>query len=222
MEITIPQAVIFDLDGTLIDSAPDLHACANKMLAELEQADLSLELVTSFVGNGVDKLVKRCLATVGLPESGETFEQAAARFRVFYNEKPSEFTRPYPGVMDFLQALQDNTVKMAVCTNKPEGLARKILENLGMAGYFAAITGGDSLPVLKPDPRPLFHTLEQLGVTADQALYIGDSETDFKTAINADMTFAFFTEGYCHNPIDGVETCFSFADFAALRIARPG
>lgn len=201
--------VIFDLDGTLIDSAPDLHAAANKMLSAMGFAPLSLETIVSFIGNGVPKLVERCLAVYNQPTSPE----AVATYLRFYDADPFTLTRPYAGVEDCLAALKAKGCKMAVCTNKPETPARVILDGLGLTPYFDFIAGGDTYPTMKPDPAPLHGCAAALG---GEAIYVGDSETDEKTATSAGMTFALFDGGYRKTATSDMAHDFLFSDFAAL------
>jgi len=201
--------VIFDLDGTLVDSAPDLHAAANKMLATMSLAPLSLEAVTSFIGNGVPKLVERCLGVYEHPTSPD----AVSAYLGFYDADPTTLTRPYPGVPACLAALKAAGCKMAVCTNKPEAPARLILDSLALTQYFDFIAGGDTYPTMKPDPAPLYGCAKALG---GNALYVGDSETDEKTAANAGMAFALFTGGYRKTPAENMAHDFRFSDFAEL------
>lgn len=212
---TTTGAVVFDLDGTLVDSAPDLHAAANVMLAELGRSRLDLSQVTSFVGNGVAKLVERCLAaTGGFDEAVNA--RAFAVFREAYHAAPAALTRPFPGVIDALDALAGAGYALGVCTNKPEGPTFQVLEALGLASRFAAVVGGDTLPVMKPDPAPLLLCVERLAAGTERALYVGDSETDATTAHAAGLPFALFTRGYRKSPVESFETVLAFDDFARL------
>lgn len=201
--------LIFDLDGTLIDSAPDLHAAANKMLATYKLPPLPLETIISFIGNGVPKLVERCMAANDKFSSA----QAVAAFQKFYGADPFTLTRPYSGVVDCLKALKSADAKIAVCTNKPEAPARVILDGLGLTQYFDVIVGGDTYPTMKPDPAPLHGCAEQLG---GSVIYVGDSETDALAASNAGMTFALFSGGYRNTPTAEMAHDFLFDDFAQL------
>ena len=210
----IPGPVVFDLDGTLVDSAPDLHAAANRMLAELGRPPLSLAQVTGFIGNGVPKLVERCLQATGGVEGLQA--GALARFRRHYDASPAELTRPYPGAVAALQALRGAGRRLGVCTNKPEAPARKLLALLGMHRHFDAVVGGDSLAVQKPDPAPLCHAIAALGGDPGSALYVGDSEVDAATAENAGVAFALFTQGYRRTPVERLRCAFAFGDFAEL------
>ncbi len=205
----MPKSVIFDLDGTLIDSAPDLHAAANKMLESMGLKALGKAQIISFIGNGVPKLVERCLAVYGRKSD----PQAVATYLGFYDADPFTLTRPYPGVENCLKALKSAGCKLAVCTNKPEAPARVILDGLGMTPYFDFIAGGDTYPAMKPDPAPLFGCAEALG---GESLYVGDSETDEKTATNANMPFALFEGGYRKTPVSEMRHDLAFTDFADL------
>lgn len=207
------KAVIFDLDGTLIDSAPDLHAAVNVALAELGRPALSLAQVTSFVGNGVAKLVERSLEATG-GGGADLRADALARFHNAYAVAPAALTRPYPGARAALAALAGAGFALGLCTNKPEAPARAILESLGLADVFETVIGGDTLAVLKPDPAPLRAAVARLGAGA--AFYVGDSETDEATARNAGVPFFFFTGGYRKKAAEDFTAAFVFSDFAAL------
>lgn len=214
----IPQvplsAVVFDLDGTLVHSAPDLHAAANAMLSDFDLPSVTLEAIISFVGNGVPKLVDRCLASVGAEELPA--EQALAAFRKHYLAKPYELTRPYDGVVDLLLELRKNGVALGVCTNKPAHMTSVILEGLQLSSYFQAVVGGDSLPVRKPSPEPLWHSLDGLEVSVTEALYVGDSEVDAETAASAGVAFALFERGYRKTQVENMSTDFVFSDYDEL------
>ncbi|MFV2035314.1 MAG: phosphoglycolate phosphatase [Halocynthiibacter sp.] len=194
------KGVVFDLDGTLVDSAPDLCAAANRMLAGLGAPALSLDQVISFIGNGVPKLVERCLAARALPAACQT--EALGAFSRFYAADLATLTRPYSGVTDMLEKLQGARIKMAVCTNKPESAARRLCSIMGLSQFMAAIVGGDTLSVRKPEAAPLLHVIQMLELTTQDVLYVGDSETDYLTARAANVRFAFFSGGYQKAVID--------------------
>ena len=206
------RAAVFDLDGTLVDSAPDLHAAAVRMLADLDRPTVTLEQVTGFIGNGVPKLVERCLnATGGVPGDGSA--EALAIFSEHYERAATGLTRPYPGVVEMLEALGSAGMRMGVCTNKPEAAAHIVLRDLGLAAYFGSVVGGDTLPMRKPDPAPLTHCLEALEVIREAAIYVGDSETDEATAAALPLPFALFSGGYRKTPVARMTHDFAFDRF---------
>lgn len=206
-------AVIFDLDGTLIDSAPAIHAVSNAVLAELGFAALTLPQVRSFVGKGVPNLVRQLLiasdADPDGPLAGEVETALVARY-----ETDVEGNVPYPGVPEALEALAGFGCRLAVCTNKPCRPAEAALRHVGLWDRFELVIGGDSLPVRKPDPAMLHHAHEQLGGGA--MIYVGDSEVDAETAVNAGAPFLLFTEGYRKTPVAELPHRVAFSHFAML------
>lgn len=208
------RAVIFDLDGTLIDSAPDLLNAANGMLAALKAPPLELAQLRRFIGNGTPKLVERSLKARELPAEGAAHAAAHADFMKRYMAAPTAETTIYPGVIAALEALRAAGHLMAICTNKPESPARSVLADLGMAPYFSAIVGGDTLRVRKPDPAPLLAALTPLG--ASSAVFVGDSEIDAETARLAGIAFGLYTEGYRKSPVGDLHHAFAFDDFGDL------
>lgn len=209
------RAVIFDLDGTLVHSAPDLHAAAVAMLAGLGRRPVTLKQVTGFVGDGVPKLVERCLrATGGVPADGG--RAALACFSAHYDRDPVRLTRLYPGVAQALGQLAEAGLALAICTNKPEAAAHKVLAGMGLAGLFPLVVGGDTLSVNKPDPAVIDAVLGGLRARRDQALYVGDSETDEATTRAACLPFALFTGGYRKTPVDQMHHDWTFDSYAEL------
>jgi phosphoglycolate phosphatase len=206
-------ALIFDLDGTLIDSAPDLHAAANRMLAAEELPGLPLATIRSFIGNGIPVLVERIIAATAL--APEQRDRLVADFLADYQTRATELTRPYPGVEPVLAALKQAGFALAVCTNKPEAPAQRILSELGLAHLFDALASGDGPWRLKPDPSGLNKLRDELG--AGPVLYIGDSEVDAATARNAAVPFALFSEGYRKRPACEIPHSFSFSRYQDLK-----
>jgi phosphoglycolate phosphatase len=196
------QLVLFDLDGTLIDSAGDLRAALNKMLAAFGREPLPLPDVIGMIGNGVPTLVTRGLAA--RPGAPVDHADAMAKFNAAYDAAPMDLTRVYPGVIETLDRLKTTGVAMGVCTNKHADSARHILAELGLAPYFTELIAGDSLPFRKPDGRVLTETMKRLGLAVADAWMIGDSEVDAATAEAAGMDFVLLTYGYHHGPVDRI------------------
>lgn len=208
-----PSGLVFDLDGTLVDSAPDIAAATNAMLADLGYQALSAETIAGFVGNGVVLLVERTLAHVGASSSPQA---ALDRFRAHYDAAPADLTRAYPGVPEALAALRFSGLPLGVCTNKPEGPARAVLDALSLDDFFEAVIGGDTTDALKPDPLPLVTAFDKLGIPPAEGLFVGDSEVDAETAAAAGVRFALHTRGYLRGPAEAVRADLTFADFKSL------
>lgn len=204
--------IVFDLDGTLVDSAPDIHAAVARMLADEGRTALDLATITAFIGNGLPKLVERVISRVGMDMTEHPRLTKATLDH--YNAASSDLTQPYPGVIEALVALQGAGYAMGVCTNKPAAPARAILRDLGLDAFFSSVIGGDSLTVTKPDPAPLHACIAALG--GGQTIYVGDSEVDAATAAAAAVPFALFTEGYRKSPIAELPHDVTFADFRTL------
>lgn len=204
--------LVFDLDGTLIDSAPDIHACANRVLSEEGLTQLSFATVRGFIGNGVAILLQRCLAALNQPTQGPVFDRMAARFAEIY-EGAHDKTMLYPGVSAALQTLSTR-YRLAICTNKPEAPTRSVLAHFGLLDLFPVIIGGDTLAVRKPDPEPLFAAITQSG--GGTALFVGDSEVDAETARRAGVPLVLFTEGYRKTAADALGAAGIFSDWSAL------
>ena len=177
------KAVTIDLDGTLVDSVPDLAVAANLMLRELGQAELSPSLIRTFVGKGVPRLVERALAGA-LDGSIEKGALAAALpvFERFYAEVNGRHTTIFAGVTEGLDALRAADLPLACVTNKAARFTAPLLERLGIARYFAHVIAGDTLPRKKPDPAPLLYACRQFGIAPAEMLMIGDSMNDAEAA----------------------------------------
>ncbi|HWI29302.1 MAG TPA: phosphoglycolate phosphatase [Stellaceae bacterium] len=187
-------AVLFDLDGTLVDSVPDLAAAANRLLAELGCPPLDREEIARMVGDGVPKLVERALAASGA--GSVALAPAVERFTALYEASATALTRPYSGVEAVLERLAEAGARLALCTNKPEAATRAVLEGLGLARFFPVVLGGDSLPVRKPDPAPLLAALEKLGIAPRAATMVGDHRNDVLAAQRAGVVAIFAGYGY--------------------------
>lgn len=209
----MPARVVFDLDGTLVDSIPTMADAGNRMLAELGRPPVSIEECAGFVGNGVARLVERLLlCRGGLP--GEGLDPAVARFRAIYGADPVTGTHAYPGVGEALARLADAGHWLAVCTQKPNAPALAILRGLRMMPPVTGFTGGDSIDALKPDPRMFRHAADQLPPGVE--LLVGDSLTDAETARAAGVPFLLHTRGYRTQSVAELPHDAAFDDFAAL------
>jgi len=210
------RIVVFDLDGTLVDSAADIHASLDRLMAAIGQPGFTRPEVIGMIGDGVRALVTKALTARGLP-----FDEAALdRFTADYTAAASDQTRPFAGIPEVLDSLAAEGWRMAVCTNKPEEAARKLLDDLGLAGHFAALGGGDSFPVRKPDPAHLIATLAAAGGEASGAVMIGDHRNDVQAAAGAGVPCIFAGWGYGPEAMaDGAPIAAQPADLPAI-IAR--
>ena len=200
-----PQAIVFDLDGTLIDSAPDLQASINRLLAAAGRGPLPVEAVKAMVGDGVPKLVERALvATGGVPDGGGADALAAwvARFGDDYENCGFALTRPFAGVPEVLAELREAGLPLAICTNKPQAATVEILDRLDLARFFGAVIGGDAIPgVRKPDPGHLLAALNALDVEPARAVMVGDHLNDLACARAAGMPVVLCAYGYSRVPV---------------------
>jgi phosphoglycolate phosphatase len=185
------RALVFDLDGTLIDSKMDLVNSVNATLRELERAELPTDLVASYVGSGAPTLIRRALGRN--PNEGE-LQKALAFFLAYYEEHKLDYTRLYPGAAEALERLK--TLPMSVLTNKPVKISVRILEGLGVAQYFRSIYGGNSFETRKPDPLGAKQILSEFNVAPQEAAMVGDSEVDVQTARNAGMRSVIVNFGF--------------------------
>lgn len=208
-----PRAVIFDLDGTLIDSAAQIHATTNKVLAGIGLGPTDRATVQSFVGNGLPTLVDRLLAHHATSLSPQARADLIATFEADYSAN-HDLTVLYPGVRQTLEALKSQGVALGICTNKPITPTHAILDHLALTPLFDAIFGGDSLPTRKPDPAPLLATASAL--QRPNAVFVGDSEVDAETARAAGLPFLLFTEGYRKSPVAAIPHSAAFAEWSDL------
>lgn len=212
MTAPLPPAIIFDLDGTLIDSVPDIHASVQQAFASRGQ-QFSRAEVQGFVGKGAPNLVARLAESRGLSVEGPEFDALMRDFLAIY-ENATALTTLYPGVVTTLDALVQSGLRLGLCTNKPLAPTHSVLAHFDLARLFGAVTGGDSLSVKKPDPLPLLATADQLG--GGQIIYVGDSEVDAETAVAANVPFLLFTEGYRKTPVSEMAHTAIFSDFSKL------
>ena len=200
------QLILFDFDGTLVDTAPDIALYANRVLEEYGYSKKSLEEVKGGVGRGVHELMKDLAPPFG--EKPQELDEAVARFKKYYWDRPVVQTRPFRGVREVL-AGDLAPVKKAIVTNKPESLALKILEELSMVHFFDKVIGLDAGYPPKPDPTSVREILKELNVEAAQTVLIGDSKIDAETCQNSGIDFVWVDYGY--DTIDGYQPVETFS-----------
>ena len=207
--------VIFDLDGTLVDSAPDIHASVNATLREAGLRTLPLDRVRSFIGGGVEMLWAQIAAELGIDPAERS--RLLAPFMSRYHHA-TQLTRLFDGVADALAVLAGRGHPLGICTNKPAIATRAVLDHFDLARLFGAVVSGDSLAVKKPDPAPLLAAIEALGGDPrdPRAVFVGDSEFDANCARNAGVPLLLFTGGYRHGPTNLLAHHARFDDFSTL------
>jgi phosphoglycolate phosphatase len=194
-----PAMILIDVDGTLVDSVPDLTYCVDEMMKQLKMPTHGEAKVRNWVGNGVERLVRRALIGKLDGEPDEAlFEQAYPIFLALYSENTSKRSCLYPGVKEGLEYLKGEGYKMGCVTNKVAQFTEPLLKDLGVYDYFSIVISGDSLPQKKPDPAPLLHAAKFFDVTPEEALMIGDSISDVKAARTAGFQIFCMTYGYNH------------------------
>lgn len=190
------QLVIFDLDGTLIDSVPDIAAAVNNAWAAQGWASVSEAQVSAWVGKGPELLIAQALAACGVEAARQ--DEMFALFMQHYASGGHAQSRLYDSVAGMLASLQARGLRLAICTNKPARFVEPVLAKLGVAHYFELIIGGDSLPTRKPDPGPLVHIAQALTIPVAQCLMVGDSVNDVDAARAAGMAVVAVSYGYNH------------------------
>ncbi len=214
------DAVLLDLDGTLVDSAPDLHAAANEVLVAHGRARLSLDSVRRFVGDGIGQLIQRSLAHTGQPIAPEALPAAEALFLKRYMDPDiPHLTRTYAGVHETLGALHRIGLRLAVCTNKRDAAARAVLEQAGIAEHVDAVIGADSAGRQKPDPAHLRAALAALGARPERAVMVGDGPNDAAAAHAVPLPVILVGYGYSARPRAELGAAAVIGDFAELPAA---
>ncbi len=195
------KAVMLDLDGTLVNTAPEIAAAANLMLADLNRPMLPEHQIESYIGEGTMVLIKRCLNSqldvvqLNAEPDAALLAQAEPLFFAHYANNVTD-SKPYDGVVDGLQALRELGFKLACVTNKPEKFTLPLLQKSGLADFFEMIVSGDSLPKKKPDPMQLQHICDKLGIHSFEAMLVGDSDTDIAAAHAAGCFIVTVPYGY--------------------------
>lgn len=195
-----PRAVLFDLDGTLIDSAPDIHAAVDELLAANGFAPLPFDRVKAMIGHGTRKLVERAFAAVGVALDEKALDAKYDQMMPIYNSHLTRLTTLLPGVPETLAALAERGVAMGVVTNKPQAPTETVLAHFGIAGRFGAVLGGDYGLPRKPAPDMLLGALRILGSNPGSAAMVGDSESDIQSGRAAGMPTVAIAGGYTNVP----------------------
>jgi len=216
------KAILFDLDGTLLDTIADLTEAANLMLAEMGRPALSQARVHIFVGRGINDLIHRCLAESGEPSAAET-DIAREIFRRHYARVNGQATQVYPGVHEVLATLAARGMKMAVVTNKSTIFTLPLLQQFDLARHFDAFVCGDTLPVRKPDPAMVRHACGLLGTKTEESLMVGDSINDSTAARAAGVPVLLVKYGYGEGmPVDAIDCDGLLADMRQVLDYLPG
>jgi phosphoglycolate phosphatase len=193
--------IVFDLDGTIVDTAPDLAAATNHALGLIGLAPVTVAELHPFIGRGSKTMIEAGLRFRGATASAAEVMRLHDAFLAFYADNIAVGSRPFEGVPELLDHLLAAGARLAVCTNKLEGLSRALLEELGLATRFAAIAGGDTFSVRKPAPGHLTGVIDMAGGRPDRAVMVGDSEVDFATAMAAKVPAIGVTFGYTLRPV---------------------
>ncbi len=199
------NGLIFDLDGTLVDTAPDLMAATNHVLNLAGRASISDAQFRSFVGQGSRALIRLGLEATGGLLSETEIKKLQHEFLDFYGKNIAVHSKVFPGVVTLLELAQSSGLKLGVCTNKVEGLSNRLLHDIGLAKYFSAVVGGDTLPMMKPDIAPYVELAKRMKVFAKSTLMFGDSETDIRTAQNVGVPIIAVSFGYTNQHVSAFQ-----------------
>jgi phosphoglycolate phosphatase len=202
MPLDLPETtIVFDLDGTLIDTAPDLAAATNHALSLVGLAPVTVSQLHAFIGHGSRAMIDAGLRLHDVSVDEAELTRLHEAFLAFYADNLAIGSRPFEGVPELLDTLLGAGARLAVCTNKYEGLSKALLRQLGLEGRFRAIAGRDTFAVFKPAPGHLTGTVAMAGGRADRAVMVGDSEVDFATALAAKVPSIGVTFGYTPRPV---------------------
>lgn len=199
-----PKAVVFDLDGTLIESLPDIQLATNRTLGDFGLDPLDDKTTRGFVGKGSRHLLTQALLHYGKVPENEEIDYAYVRFLHHYGLAPNEAGYVFPGVEDTLLALADSGHELAVCTNKPHQPTLQVMEAYGIADFFGVIVGGDDVENRKPHPDHLLETTRRLNMPKSDVIFVGDSENDIQASVAADIRSVLLTYGYSSLPHDSL------------------
>ena len=217
MTIQNKKLFIFDLDGTLVDTAPDFKNSINYMLNELNESEVSLKEIRNWVGYGARELIRRTVVDKNIPHDERKIEEMLKIFLLHYTHNIDDDSVLFNNVRNVLEFLKDNGIKLAVCTNKMERLSNILLEKLNVLHIFDYLVGGDSLSKNKPDPYPLLNICEKLNTEISDSIMIGDSVTDLNAGKGAGMPVVLVSYGYTDNKDIYNEADLVINDFSQLK-----
>ena len=217
MTIQNKKLFIFDLDGTLVDTAPDFKNSINYMLNELNESEVSLEEIRNWVGYGARELIRRTVVDKNIPHDEQRIEEMLKIFLLHYTHNIDDDSVLFNNVKNVLEFLKNNGIKLAVCTNKMERLSNILLEKLNVLHMFDYLVGGDSLRKSKPDPFPLLNICEKLNTEISDSIMIGDSVTDLNAGKGAGMPVVLVSYGYTDNKDIYNEADLVINDFSQLK-----
>ena len=217
MTIQNKKLFIFDLDGTLVDTAPDFKNSINYMLNELNESEVSLEEIRNWVGYGARELIRRTVVDKNIPHDENRIEEMLKIFLLHYTHNIDDDSVLFNNVKNVLEFLKNNGIKLAVCTNKMERLSNILLEKLNVLHMFDYLVGGDSLIRSKPDPFPLLNICEKLNTEISDSIMIGDSATDLNAGKGAGMPVVLVSYGYTDNKDIYNEADLVINDFSQLK-----
>jgi len=208
--------VLLDLDGTLVDTCPDLLDALNNVIRPYGGTDMTRDVFQPFIGRGARHMIERALATEEIRLEPEMMDSVHAAFLEHYERRIARLSRPYPGAVAAIDRMRADGARFAVCTNKLEGLARRLVDELGLAGRLDAVAGPDTYGAAKPDPAMLLRTIEAVGGTAACAVMVGDSRFDLEAARNAGLPFIGVSFGYTETPMAALDPDVLIDSFEAL------
>ena len=217
MTIQNKKLFIFDLDGTLVDTAPDFKNSINYMLNEINESEVSLIEIRNWVGYGARELIRRTVVDKNIPHDEQRIEEMLKIFLLHYTHNIDDDSVLFNNVRNVLEFLKDNGIKLAVCTNKMERLSNILLEKLNVLHMFDYLVGGDSLSKSKPDPFPLLNICEKLNTEISDSIMIGDSVTDLNAGKGAGMPVVLVSYGYTDNKDIYNEADLVINDFSQLK-----